>query len=125
MIWDDWIGLPHQTGADPRQKKAACCLVMAKILHESESLKFPAIDGMIFAAKNSHWDLLLCTFLANVTKIVTPTKMSLVLIESWPHGIGIGTVLPTGKVLIPVHGRGVSEIPVRCFNRSPFFLINQ
>lgn len=111
--WTAWIGLPHEIGADPREGKAACCLVMARILLRAAGLPFPEIeDDLLALARAQQWPRLTRIFHEYVEPIPEPEPWAMTLVQNGPAGLGIGTVVPGPYVLLPHHRRGVKAIPI-------------
>lgn len=112
-LWTDWIGLPHQIGADPREGKAACCLVMARILLTNVGIPFPEIEDQLLDLARAHqWTRLSKVFHEHTEPILKPEPWSLTLVENGPAGLGLGTVVPGPYLLLPHHRKGVTAIPI-------------
>lgn len=121
--WKEWIGLPHQIGADPREGKAACCLMIAKIILEDGGMKFPVDENEIIdLAKKKLWPTLRLVFEKQTQFIETPEPYAVSLINNPSQGLGIGVVVEEAGnlfLLMPHHRRGVQAFPVKML-RSGF-----
>lgn len=112
-IWLDWVGLPHEVGADPRAGKGACCLVMARLLLTEAGRYFPPIEDKLLAlVRQSAWQSLTKKFAEYTEPLSDPEPWALTLIKNGPHGLGVGTVVPDGYLLLPHHRRGVTAVPM-------------
>jgi hypothetical protein len=111
-IYHAWLGLPHEIGADPRNGQGACCLVMAKILLEDAGRSAPPIEDWIVMAKASDWGPLRDAFYRHTEELSKPEPFALTLLENGSDGLGLGTVIPNSLLLVPLHKRGVTTIPL-------------
>lgn len=110
MNWHTWLGLPHQIGADPREGKAACCLVMAHILLSDAGLNPPPLEPMVRAALNSDWSALMNDYNDATRTVNAPERLAMTLLVT-RKGIGLGTVVEDGLLLVPHHRHGVVTFP--------------
>ena len=56
MDWKNWIGLPHEFGADPELGKAADCLVMVWHILDEAGIEHPEFDyHWLELAKQERW----------------------------------------------------------------------
>jgi hypothetical protein len=111
-IYHSWLGLPHEIGADPRDGHAACCLVMARILLEDAGQTPPPIDDWIELARAGRWEPLRDAFYRNTEELPKAEPWSITLLDSPEEGLGIGTVVPGRLLLVPLHSRGVTALPL-------------
>lgn len=111
-IYHPWLGLPHRIGADPRDGEAACCLVMAKILLDDAGYTVPPIDHWISLAKNGDWDPLRDAFYRHTEELPQAEPYALTLLDDPEDGLGVGTVIPGRLLLVPLHHRGVTTLPL-------------
>lgn len=110
MMWHKWLGLPHQIGADPREGKAACCLVMAHILLTDAGLNPPPLEPLVRAARYSHWAALMNDYNNATRTVYAPERLAMTLLVT-RKGIGVGTVVEDGLLLVPHHRHGVITFP--------------
>jgi len=96
MDWHAWIGLPHEFGADPRQGKAADCLVMV-----------------------AEWDVLKLIWNQITETLDGPEPYAVCLFENGAAGLGVGIVVDDG-VLIVHHKRGVRWVPLKAIRKSEY-----
>lgn len=119
--WLKWIGLPHEIGADPRQGKAACCLVIARVLHQNAGRYFPPIEEELLAlVTDKAWSKLTKKFAEYTVPLEAPEDWALTLVRNGPHGLGVGTVVPGEYLLLPHHRRGVTAIPMSMLRPMTF-----
>lgn len=111
-IWADWIGLPHELGADPRQGKGACCLLICQILLTRAGYVFPDCSPLLEQAKNRNWAALQLTFDKYTYPIQSAEINGLTLIRNGLHGLGLGIVVEENRLLFPHHKRGVIAAPI-------------
>lgn len=111
-IWTDWLGLPHEIGADPRHGRAACCLVMAKVLLDQAGLQTPEIDDWLKLARNRNWVQLQLAFDQHCEPVIEPAVNTLTLMRNGVHGLGIGTVVSPELLILPHHRHGVITFPL-------------
>jgi hypothetical protein len=108
--WQDWIGLPHRIGADPRDGEAACCLQMVYAIYEEVGLPIPEFDrAWIRMAKHGQWADLYEEFEAATTTADKELWALTPLIAT--DSFGIGVVVQDDLLLCPHHRRGVVAIP--------------
>lgn len=116
--WIDWIGLPHQAGADPTEGEAACCLVMAqRLLAAAGEVPFPINPQWYTWAATSNWRQIRLEF----ERLTYPTEPDpWTLVPMWGPPFGLGVLLPERMILIPHHTRGVIAAPLRAFIAPTF-----
>lgn len=110
MMWHRWLGLPHEIGADPRDGKAACCLVIAHILLTDAGLVPPPLEPMVQRARIGDWSGLMADY-HNATRAVQCRERLAMTLLVTKNGIGLGTVVEDGLLLIPHHQHGVITFP--------------
>lgn len=115
-FWQPWLGLPHEIGADPREGRAGCCLVIAQIVLTRAGLPFPPIDPLLDAVARADWVQLQKTFYSHCTPLDTPEVNALCLLRNGPQGLGIGTVIAPNTLITLHHRKGVITLPA---NRLP------
>ena len=124
--WKQWVGLPHEVGADPRQGKAACCLQITKIILEDAGYTFPFEVEMFYRlASENNVDAIKRIFAEATTRIQAPDAYCVTLFTSESLGLGIGIVVPDeigGRLflLVPHHRRGVMPVPVDILSSLEF-----
>jgi len=120
--WQDWIGLPHRIGADPRDGQAACCLRMAYAIYEEVGLASPEFDPTwIRMAKQGRWADLYEEFQSVTYEIGSEELWALVPLIA-TDSFGIGIVVQDGLLLCPHHRRGVFAIPVTALGPQTFHM---
>lgn len=112
-LWNRWIGLPHELGADPRQGKAACCLVIARILLKEAGQQTPSIDGMLQMAREGDWAGLQRLYDSLTEPLADPEELSLSLVKNGQENLGIGVVVDRDYLLLPHHRKGVIAFPIK------------
>lgn len=126
MDWKQWVGLPHEIGADPRKGKAACCLQITKILLEDIGYTFPFELEMFYRlAREQNLDEIRKIFAIATEKIEQPEAYCVTLFTNESLGLGIGIVVPDeigGRLflLVPHHRRGVMPVPVDILSSLDF-----
>lgn len=107
-----WIGLPHETGADPDDGKAADCLVIARKVLVDQGYDFPALDPAWFhAAQQGDWRTLHKVWTTYMERTDAATPGSLCLYYN-PHShLGVGVFIDQGFLTVS-HSRGVVWRPV-------------
>ena len=109
--WQEWIGLPHRVGADPRDGQAACCLRMVYAIYEEVGLPIPAFDSSwIRMAREKRWADLYEEFESVTYEIGDKELWALVPLIA-TDSFGIGVIVQDDMVLVPHHRRGVAAIP--------------
>ncbi len=107
-FWRDWVGLPWQLAADPREGRGACCFRTAQAVREAMRMPWPA-DRMApwyAMARAGDWDALRLDWARLTVPIEQPEDGCLVRFDNKDGGFGVG-VLPNKDTLIVVrhHGR--------------------
>lgn len=110
--WQAWIGLPHEVGADPRNGKGACCLMICNLVLVDAGYKFPDIKELLELAVKENWIALQRKFDECCYVIDFPEINSLTLIRNGTAGLGLGVVVDSNKLLFPHHKRGVIAAPI-------------
>ncbi len=124
LDWASWRGLPHEIGADPRDGRAACCLVIAVLTLEAHGLKPPPLEPLVEAARSSDWYALEEVFREHCVQIPEPVVPSITLLRnSW--GLGIGTVIAPNTLMTLDHKRGVITLPINRLRCLQFYTIKQ
>lgn len=120
--WQDWIGLPHEIEADPREGRAACCVKVAGILLSNAGLPFPEIDPAWYEqARAKRWEACLYAFQKHTEPIPEPELWSMAWVTNGTAGYGIGTVVQNNMLLLPHHKRGVMAIPIHLIKPLDYF----
>lgn len=108
--WPQWIGLPHQVGADPADGVAADCLIMAHRVRTAAGLPTPTLDPMWFTlAAAGHWTHLEREWRRLMVRC-EPEPYAL-LMHHQPSCLGVGIALDDG-ILTVHHRRGVQWLPI-------------
>jgi hypothetical protein len=123
--WSDWLGLPHRIGADPREGKAACCLVIARIVLQDAGLATPPIDQMIEQAQAGDWIPLQRQFYSFCEATTAPELHSITLLRNGAAGLGVGTIVAPNTLLTLHHRRGVIALPVNRLRLLKFYRVKQ
>lgn len=124
LDWASWRGLPHEIGADPREGRAACCLVIAVLALEAGGLKTPPLGDMVEAARNSDWPALEDVFREHCIQIPGPAIPSITLLRN-TNGLGIGTVIAPNTLITLDHKRGVITLPINRLRCLQFYTVKQ
>jgi hypothetical protein len=115
----NWIGLPHEIGADPRYGKACCCLVANAVVNEQKHQYFPTheLANWIQLSHEGDWKTLEAAFETH-TKPVTlaECRRGDVAILHHEQGLGLATVLDYNWILLPFHDCGVRVGPRRLWS---------
>lgn len=120
-IWRDWIGLPHEIGADPREGKAACCLRMTWILLSEAGVLLPPFqESWLTLAHAGRWGELEAVFRKHTELLPGPEPWSITMIQNGKAGLGVGVFLPEGYLLLPHHRRGVLAAPLHILRPLQF-----
>lgn len=85
---------------------------MTKILLEGAGKSIPPIEHWIEKAMAGEWDELRDAFYRNTEELTSPETWSITLLEDDDSGLGIGIVIPGRLLLVPLHERGVTAIPL-------------
>lgn len=118
-IWRQWLGLPHQIGADPTEGQGACCLRMAQALYAAAGRPFPNPQPFINLARCGEWRRLSFEFGRLCDPLPGPEPLALTLLRNPSEGLGIGIHLGT-HLLLPHHRRGVVAIPADQLKPLPY-----
>lgn len=126
LQWRNWIGLPHEMEADPREGRAACCVRIAQILRKTAELASPEIDPKWFEhARLGHWSYCRACFDDLVTPAPEQDLWSLAFVNNGPTQFGVGIVVQDRKLLLPHHRRGVMAIPLSLLKPLSYFHIKE
>lgn len=110
--WRSYIGLPHLFEADPSDGKGADCLILSMGILDDLGLPHPAIDPHWFdLARRGCWGELETIWRHLTEPVDTPEDGAVTLFKNGPSGLGVGTVIDKGLLLVH-HRRGVSWIPL-------------
>ncbi len=118
-FWHDWIGLPWQLGADPREGQAACCFRTAQAVREGLGMPWPAfaMAEWYHLARAGHWEALGIDWSAMTEPIEKPEVGALIRFANTDESFGVG-VLPNERTFITVrhHGRLIAGPVSACGN---------
>lgn len=107
-FWSNWVGLPWQLGADPRQGRAACCFRTAQAAREALKLGWPAdrMDDWYRMARAGAWDDLRQEWEALTEPIEKPEPGALIRFDNNDGSFGVGVMLDA-RIFATVrhHGR--------------------
>lgn len=123
--WNAWIGLPHEIGADPREGRAACCLVIAQIVLQNAGYEVPPLDQMLQSARNRDWENLQSTFSELCAPVPEPRIPSITLVNNGMNGLGVVTVVAPNTLLSINHKRGVITLPLNRLRLLQFYVLKQ
>lgn len=124
LDWSSWRGMPHEIGADPRDGRAACCLVIAVLVLESHGVKAPPLAPLVAAARDADWDALEDVFRTHCVPVPEPEVPSITLLRN-SSGLGIGTVIAPNTLLTLDHKRGVITLPINRLRFLQFYTVKQ
>lgn len=111
MTWRNFVGLPHETGSDPRNGKAADCLLVAMAVREELGLYAPSIPNEIFdMARQERWGELLIEFQSRTRRCSRHDGAMSIQASSATHEISIGVSVEKGLLLTSIR-RGVIWLP--------------
>lgn len=122
-FWHDWIGLPWQLGADPREGRAACCFRTAQAVREGLGLDWPAhrMTSWYSSARWGDWGALRLAWRKMTESIEKPETGALVLFDNGSSGFGVG-VLPNERTLITVRHQGrLLAGPITAFRKLDLY----
>jgi hypothetical protein len=110
--WRPWLGLPHEIGADPRDGKAACCLVMATVLLAEAGLHPPDPAPWISFARRGDFTSIQLEVEKYFEPVPFPELLSFTLLRNGIHGLGVGIVVEPNTLLLVHHRKGVIAMPI-------------
>lgn len=124
-IWSEWLGLPHAIGADPREGRAACCLVICKVVLDAAGYQTPSIDHWLELAKQGEWIHLQLAFDKHCYPVPEPQLHAMALIRNGSHGLGLGIVVEDSRLLLPHHRKGVITLPTQKLRLLQYRMLRQ
>jgi len=105
-IWYPWLGLPHQFAADPRDGKAADCLVMVWAVLEAAKAPYPSWNPQwLEMARTGRWKRLRALWARVTVPLPQPLEHAVFMRQ---RGVGVVT---NGGLLTVHHRRGVCWVP--------------
>jgi hypothetical protein len=110
----DWVGLPHEIGADPRKGKGACCLVVASLINKAACTPFPhqMVPEWLEMARQGDWAPIRRSFFRRTVHVGDPRPGDLHLfIAPGTDALGLGTVVSADWMVLPVEDAGVRMAP--------------
>jgi hypothetical protein len=110
--WRQWLGLPHEIGADPREGRAACCLVITTLLLTEAGLQPPDPGPWIEMARRGDYASIQLEVERYFEPIENPELLSFALIRNGIHGLGVGIVVEPNTLLLVHHKKGVIALPI-------------
>lgn len=124
-MWKDWIGLPHEFRADPRDGKAADCVVMVWAVLEEAKIKCPDFQNdWLDLAEAGRWDAIQTIWEQGTEPLDKPEPYAICLFDNGPIGLGFGIVVDDG-VLIVHYKRGVHWVPFRALQKVEYCRFKQ
>jgi hypothetical protein len=124
LDWASWRGLPHEIGADPREGRAACCLVIAVLTLHAYDVATPPLEPMLDAARNADWTALEEVFREHCNPISEAAVPSITLLRN-VNGLGVGTVIAPNTLITLDHKRGVITLPINRLRCIQFYTVKQ
>jgi hypothetical protein len=129
--WMQWLGMEHQTGADPRTDGKACCLIIAEIVATTHGIRFP-VDSSELIARVRRGDIawVETVFEKHTQPVDNGYPGCIALLKNETAGYGIGTVVSDGNesnlyLLIPHHKRGLIAISTSSIRGTQLYQIIQ
>ena len=111
MNWHQWIGLPHEFGADPREGVGADCVLMAWLILDDAGIPHPSFDAeWLDMARQGLWADLERLWDEATVQLEAPAPYAVTLFRNGPNGLGVGIVVDSGLLLVH-HRRGVRWVP--------------
>lgn len=123
--WRDWLGLPHEIGADPREGRAACCLVMTTLILREAGQSPPDVTEWIDLARCSDYTSIQIAIDKYLEPIGTPELYSFTLFRNGVRGLGVGIVVEQNMLLFVHHKNGVTTLPIDRLRLLQFFRLKQ
>ena len=121
MTWRKWIGLPHEFGADPKQGKAADCLLMVWHILDDAGIDHPEFNAYwLDIARQGDWPALEALWRDGTTELDQPKEYAVTLFHNGPNGLGVGIVVDRGLLLVH-HRRGVRWVPLSYMPELRFY----
>ncbi len=115
-LWRDWLGYPHEIGADPRFTNKCCCLKMIAAMYEELQLgKVPFNPAWYDLFKNNRLNEI-DTLMSTHTKEIASALVWSVLYIKQRNTVGFGLVVQDYQFIIPHHRRGLQ---VYCLDKLP------
>lgn len=123
-FWRQWVGLPWELGADPRDGRAACCFRTVQAVREALGLPWPSdrMAGWYRQASSGAWDNLRQAW----DELTEPTQAkepgTLIRFDNG-NSFGVGALL-TSDIFVTVrhHGRLIVGPRSACGNLSLYRL---
>jgi len=110
--WRTWIGLPHEFGADPRDGKAADCLVMAwRVLDAAQAPHPPLNPAWLERARQGRAADLIQVWRDATVRVDPPTEYAIAIFGTAYGALGVGILVEAGCLTVH-HRRGVCWVPL-------------
>lgn len=111
MTWRDFIGLPHEIGADPRIGAAADCLLLAFAVQDELGIRHPEPDERWFEmARNDDWTQLSALFFRWARQQKEPKDGDITLLVGPKRHLGLAVRINDGSLTVNER-KGVIWIP--------------
>lgn len=111
MRWANFVGLPHEIGADPRHGRGADCLLTVFAVRDDLGLYTPPAELRWFSlARKSRWEELLQEFLASTYPTHRAPGRLRLFTQETGREFGLGVSVEGGMLLTRVR-RGVTWLP--------------
>lgn len=121
--WHQYLGLPHQFGADPDDGVACDCVIMVWNVLRDAGVAHPPYDRKwLEMASRGEWAALKQQW-SERTKPCQQDEYALTLFEE-PGSLGLGIIVDEG-LLFPHHKRGVHWLPNRKVARLKYRTFNE
>ena len=106
-FWRDWVGLPWELQADPREGRAACCFMTAQAAREAMGMPWPAhlMPEWYCMAREGRWAELRHDWAAMTEPIKKPEAGALIQFDNRNDSFGVG-ILPDSRTFITVRHNG-------------------
>jgi hypothetical protein len=124
-FWHRWVGLPWAWGADPRDRRAACCFRTAQAAREELGLPWPAdrMDGWYQAAQAGRWAWLKDDWTEATEEVDDPVPGLLMRFDNPDGSFGVG-VLVEAETLVTVRHQGrLIVAPTKAIRQSRLYQV--
>ena len=115
--WRNYLGLPHEFGADPADGVAADCVILTWHVLQAAGVYCPRLDSNWFVmAKAGKADELVRIYKRLTYEIDEPEEYAVTLFDNGESGLGMGVVVDGGLLMVH-HRRGVCWLPIRLLKK--------
>ena len=126
-FWANWVGLPWEWGADPRNGKAACCFRSTQAVREQLRLPWPSdrMTDWYRIAKAGRWGTLRQEWSQFTRETDEPQAGTLLRLDNEDLSFGVGALVTPDAALIVRHNGRLHVLPTKHWSSLKLYEVRE